>query len=78
VLEKNRLLRCFQFLSLKSISYGDFVGTASVRTARFGFMPTGRLKGDRPALACRLEVVDKMLITRLSDFIELEGIIKSG
>ena len=22
--EKNRLLRCFQFLSLESISYGDF------------------------------------------------------
>ena len=33
---------------------------------------------DRPALSCRLECVEGMVITKLSSFIELEGISKKG
>jgi hypothetical protein len=50
--ENNRLLRCFQYLSINTISY------------------------DRPALSCRLVCEDGMVITKLSRFIELEGITK--
>jgi NADH dehydrogenase/NADH:ubiquinone oxidoreductase subunit G len=70
--EKNRLLRCFQYLSINTISYGDFCWNGDC---------TNCLKGqdeqnDRPALSCRLECEEGMVITRLSRFIELEGITK--
>ena len=56
--EKNRLLRCFQYLSINTISYGQ------------------NELSDRPALSCRLECEEGMVITKLSQFIELEGITK--
>ena len=73
--EKNRLLRCFQFLSLKSISYGDFCWNGECTNCQVWYHSEGQTEScDRPALACRLEVIDKMVITKLSGFIELEGI----
>ena len=75
--EKNRLLRCFQYLSLKSISYGDFCWNGECTNCQIWYHADGQTEsGDRPALACRVEVIDKMVITRLSAFIELEGINK--
>ena len=75
--EKNRLLRCFQYLSLKSISYGDFCWNGECTNCQVWYHMAGQAEDlDRPALACRLEVIEGMVITRLSHFIELEGISK--
>jgi len=34
--EKNRLLRCFQYLSLNTISYGDFCWNGDCTNCQFG------------------------------------------
>ncbi len=75
--EKNRLLRCFQYLSLKTISYGDFCWNGECTNCQVWYHTeeqTGEV--DRPGLACRMEVVEGMVITKLSHFIELDGISK--
>jgi hypothetical protein len=75
--EKNRLLRCFQYLSLKTISYGDFCWNGECTNCQVWYHMQGQAEDlDRPALACRLEVLEGMVITKLSHFIELEGISK--
>src|SRR6266404_6327560 len=75
--EKNRLLRCFQFLSLKSISYGDFCWNGECTNCQIWYHAEGQTESyDRPALACRMEVIDRMVISKLSGFIQLEGINK--
>lgn len=75
--EKNRLLRCFQYLSLKTISYGDFCWNGECTNCQVWYHMDGQTADlDRPALACRIEVAERMVITRISHFIELEGITK--
>jgi hypothetical protein len=75
--EKNRLLRCFQYLSLNTISYGDFCWNGECTNCQIWYHMEGQSEDlDRPALACRMEVVEGMVITKLSRFIELEGINK--
>ena len=75
--EKNRLLRCFQYLSLKTISYGDFCWNGECTNCQVWYHMDGQTEDlDRPALACRIEVAERMVITRISHFIELEGISK--
>jgi hypothetical protein len=75
--ERNRLLRCFQFLSLNTISYGDFCWNGECTNCQVWYHLEGQDEElDRPGLACRMEVVERMVISRLSRFIELEGINK--
>src|SRR6185295_1805985 len=75
--EKNRLLRCFQYLSLRSISYGDFCWNGECTNCQVWYHTQEQTESvDRPGLACRMEVVEGMVITKLSHFIELEGISK--
>lgn len=75
--ENNRLLRCFQYLSLKTISYGDFCWNGECTNCQVWYHRAGETEAnDKPALACRLTVFEGMVITRLSRFIELEGINK--
>ncbi len=75
--EKNRLLRCFQYLSLRSISYGDFCWNGECTNCQISYhLKDQDAATERPALACRLEVCESMVITRLSEFIKLEGINK--
>jgi hypothetical protein len=75
--EKNRLLRCFQYLSLNTISYGDFCWNGECTNCQIWYHMEGQTEDlDRPALACRMEVAEGMVITKLSRFIELEGINK--
>jgi hypothetical protein len=75
--ENNRLLRCFQYLSLNTISYGDFCWNGECTNCQIWYHSPGQTEAnDRPALACRMEVIEEMVITRLSRFIELEGIEK--
>ncbi|MFN2515947.1 MAG: hypothetical protein ABR556_07000 [Pyrinomonadaceae bacterium] len=75
--EKNRLLRCFQFLSLQTISYGDFCWNGECTNCQIWYHTGGENNGnDRPGLACRMEVIEGMVITSMSQFIKLEGITK--
>lgn len=75
--EKNRLLRCFQYLSLKTISYGDFCWNGECTNCQIWYHQTGQTEADdRPGLACRMEVTEGMVITKLNAFIQLEGINK--
>ncbi len=75
--EKNRLLRCFQYLSINTISYGDFCWNGECTNCQIWYHMKGQNEqNDRPALSCRLECEEGMVITKLSRFIELEGITK--
>jgi hypothetical protein len=77
--EKNRLLRCFQYLSLNSISYGDFCWNGECTNCQIWYHERGQTaRNDKPALSCRAEVVEGMVITKLSQFIHLDGISKRG
>ena len=73
--EKNRLLRCFQYLSINTISYGDFCWNGECTNCQVWFRMQGQNEqADRPALSCRLECEEGMVISKLSKFIELKGI----
>ena len=75
--EKNRLLRCFQYLSINTISYGDFCWNGDCSNCQISYHSKGQdEQSDRPALSCRLECEEGMVITKLSPFIKLEGINK--
>ena len=73
--EKNRLLRCFQYLSIQSISYGDFCWNGECTNCQIWYHEPGQTKNnDKPALSCRVEVTEGMVITKLRQFIHLDGI----
>ncbi len=73
----NRLLRCFQYLSMKTISYGDFCWNGECTNCQIWYHQMGQTQiEDRPALACRMVVQEGMVVTRVSRFVELEGINK--
>jgi hypothetical protein len=75
--ENNRLLRCFQYLSLQTISYGDFCWNGECTNCQVWYHRQGQGEADdKPALSCRMKVLEEMVITRLSRFVELEGINK--
>lgn len=75
--ENNRLLRCFQYLSLQTISYGDFCWNGECTNCQIWYHLGGQAgSDDRPGLACRMEVSEEMVITKLNSFIQLEGINK--
>ena len=75
--EKNRLLRCFQFLSLNTISYGDFCWNGDCTNCQIWYHTEGQIReNDKPGLACRMEVIEGMVITSMSPFIKLQGITK--
>ena len=75
--EKNRLLRCFQLLSLKTISYGDFCWNGESTNCQIWYQVNGESQTtDKHALACRLEVIEGMQVTSMSPFIKLDGITK--
>lgn len=75
--EKNRLLRCFQFLSLNSISYGDFCWNGDCTNCQVWYHTEEQTSAaDRPGLACRMEVVEGMVVTSMNPLIKLDGITK--
>jgi hypothetical protein len=75
--ENNRILRCFQFLSLKTISYGDFCWNGDCTNCQIWYHTPGQsIEDARPGLACRMEVIEGMVITSMSPFIKLQGITK--
>ena len=75
--EKNRLLRCFQFLSVNTISYGDFCWNGDCTNCQFWYHERGQTEAsDKTALSCRFDVREGIVITRLSPHVEIEGINK--
>lgn len=75
--ENNRLLRCFQYLSINTISYGDFCWNGECTNCQIWYHNPGQTEeSDKPILSCRAEVVEGMVITKLSQFIKLDGIEK--
>ncbi|HEX8070337.1 MAG TPA: hypothetical protein VF546_10325 [Pyrinomonadaceae bacterium] len=72
----NRLLRCFQYLSLRSISYGDFCWNGDCSNCQFWYQDDQPSAPDKTALACRFRVREGLRITRLNDCVQLEGINK--
>lgn len=67
--ENNSLLRCFQFLSMETISYGEFCWNGDCANCRIWLENT---KTEKPILACRTKVQVGMKIVKMSDEIELE------
>ena len=74
--ENNRLLRCFQYLSLKTISYGDFCWNGECSNCQVWYHMPGESGTDKPVLACRQDVIEDMVVTSVSNFIKLNGITK--
>jgi hypothetical protein len=75
--ENNRLLRCFQFLSLKTISYGDFCWNGDCTNCQVWYHSPGQTEADdKTALSCRLEVTTGMVVTRMNPLIVVKGINK--
>jgi hypothetical protein len=75
--ENNRLLRCFQFLSMRSISYGDFCWNGDCTNCQFWYTDGGESQREaKTALSCRFKVREEMVITRLNEHVKLEGINK--
>ncbi|HKP47830.1 MAG TPA: hypothetical protein VJT50_14615 [Pyrinomonadaceae bacterium] len=74
--EKNRLLRCFQYLSLETISYGDFCWNGDCTNCQVWYHTGEQPQPDKPGLSCRMDVIEDMVITAMSPFIKLAGITK--
>lgn len=66
--ENNSLLRCFQFLSLETISYGDFCWNGDCLNCRVRIASGD---GEKTVLTCRTKVAEGMKIIHTSDEIKL-------
>jgi hypothetical protein len=73
--EKNPILRCFQYISLNTISFGDFCWNGDCANCQIWYRgPGDDASKERPALSCRTTVIEGMSIVRLADYLKLEGI----
>lgn len=66
--ENNTLLRGFQFLSMESISYGDFCWNGDCLNCQVWVKNGDK---EKAIIACRSNVTEGMEIIRMSDEIEL-------
>ena len=66
--ENNTLLRCFQYLSIDTVSYGDFCWNGNCANCRIWLEDTAR---EKPILSCRMKVRERMKIVRVSEEIKL-------
>lgn len=66
--ENNSLLRCFQFLSMESISYGDFCWNGECLNCQVWLANGDK---EKAVMACRATVQQNMSIIRLSHEIDL-------
>ena len=66
--ENNTLLRCFQFLSMETISFGDFCWNGDCLNCQVWIE-----KGDKEkaVIACRTNIQEGMKIVRMSEEINL-------
>ena len=68
--DNNSLLRCFQFLSMESISYGDFCWNGECLNCQVWLEQGNK---EKAVIACRTDVAEGMKIVRLAEGIELSG-----
>ena len=68
--ENNSLLRCFQFLAMESISYGDFCWNGECLNCQVWLENGAKEKAQ---MACRTTVSEGMKIVSLADGIDLAG-----
>lgn len=66
--ENNSLLRCFQFLSMETISYGDFCWNGDCLNCQV-WLKNG--EKEKAVLSCRTKVEEEMEIVRLNSEIKL-------
>ena len=66
--EKNRLLRCFQYLSINTISYGDFCWNGECINCQVWIKNGDK---EKAVIACRTNVEEGMEIVRLSEGMEI-------
>ena len=66
--ENNTLLRCFQYLSIDAVSFGDFCWNGDCANCQVWLEDTAK---DKPVLACRTQARDEMKIVRMSGEIEI-------
>ena len=66
--ENNILLRCFQFLSIETISYGEFCWNGDCANCQIWLEDTAR---EKPVLSCRTKVKEGMKIVRMAEKIKL-------
>ena len=66
--ENNSLLRCFQFLSIETVSFGDFCWNGDCLNCQVWIKNGDR---EKAVIACRTKVQEGMQIVRLSSEIKL-------
>ena len=66
--ENNSLLRCFQYLSMNTISHGDLCWNGDCANCQVWLENAAN---DKPVLACRTKVQEKMKIVKMSDEIKI-------
>ena len=66
--ENNSLLRCFQFLAMESISYGEFCWNGECLNCQVWIEQGDKEKAH---MACRTTVTEGMKIVRMADGIDL-------
>jgi len=66
--ENNSLLRCFQFLAMENISYGDFCWNGECLNCQVWLQNGDK---EKAAMACRTMVGENMKIVRIADGIDL-------
>jgi len=65
--ENNTILRCFQFLSMESISYGDFCWNGDCLNCKVWVKDGDK---EKAVIACRAMAQPGMEIVRVSDDVE--------
>lgn len=68
--ENNQLLRCFQFLSMETVSMGEFCWNGDCANCQIWIKTAS---GEKAALSCRTKVEAGMKILRIADEIELDS-----
>ena len=68
--ENNSLLRCFQFLAMENISYGEFCWNGECLNCQV-WLENG--DKEKMVMACRHNAQEGMKIIRLADEIDLGG-----
>ena len=66
--ENNTLLRCFQYLAMENISYGDFCWNGECLNCQVWIENGDK---EKAVMACRTVVGENMVILRMADGIDL-------
>ncbi len=66
--ENNSLLRCFQFLAMENISYGDFCWNGECLNCQVWLQQGDK---EKAVIACRTTVTEGMQIVRIAEGIDL-------